>query len=216
MPAWEHEIVAAEHEGVKIEYLVAPVKLVGKGGKLGGVVCQRMRLGEFDRSGRRKPVPIEGSEYTLSAETIIPAISQSADTTFISEGSDIKKDKWGGIEITNRSKNKTTAESVFIIGDAATGPATVVEAISMGHQVAADVDASIRVKNNEPAYKEPAEEKIDIPFEVDEEVVETPRAAMPELAAVDRAANFKEVELGYTKETAFKEACRCLRCDAEI
>jgi hypothetical protein len=92
----------------------------------------------------------------------------------------------------------------------------VVEAISMGHQVAADVDASIRVKNNEPAYKEPAEEKIDIPFEVDEEVVETPRAAMPELAAVDRAANFKEVELGYTKETAFKEACRCLRCDAEI
>ncbi len=216
MPAWEHEIVAAEHEGVKIEYLVAPVKLVGKGGKLSGVVCQRMKLGEFDRSGRRKPFPIEGSEYTLSADTIIPAISQSADTTFIPEASDIKKDKWGGIEIPSRSKNKTTAESVFIIGDAATGPATVVEAIAMGHQVAADVDASIRVKNNEPAYKEPAEEKIDIPFEVDEEVVETPRAAMPELAAVDRAANFKEVELGYTREIAFKEACRCLRCDAEI
>ncbi len=216
MPAWEHEIVAAEHEGVKIEYLVAPVKLVGKDGKLSGVVCQRMRLGEFDRSGRRKPAPIEGSEYTLSAETIIPAISQSADTTFIPEGSDIKKDKWGGIEITNRSKNKTTAESVFIIGDAATGPATVVEAIAMGHRVAADVDASIRVKNNEPAYKEPAEEKIDIPFEVDEEVVETPRAAMPELAVTDRAGNFQEVELGYTREIAFKEACRCLRCDAEI
>jgi len=216
MPAWEHEIVAAEHEGVKIEYLVAPVKLVGKGGKLSGVVCQRLKLGEFDRSGRRKPVPIEGSEYTLSADTIIPAISQSADTSFIPEGSDIEIDKWGGIEVPSRSKNKTTADGVFIIGDAATGPATVVEAIAMGHQVAADVDASIRVKNNEPAYKAPAEEMIDIPFEVDEEVIETPKAAMPELAVAKRVSNFAEVELGYNKKTAFKEACRCLRCDAEI
>jgi len=216
MPAWEHEIVAAEHEGVKIEYLVAPVKLVGKGGKLTGVVCQKMRLGQFDRSGRRKPVPIEGSEYTLSIDTIIPAISQSADTSFIPAESDVKKDKWGGIQITSRSKNKTTAEDVFIIGDAATGPATVVEAIAMGHQTAQDVDAFIRVKNNEPAYKAPEEEKIDIPFEVDEEVIETPKAAMPELAVAKRVANFQEVELGYTKKAAFKEACRCLRCDAEI
>jgi len=216
MPAWEHEIVAAEHEGVKIEYLVAPVKLIGKNGKLGGVVCQRMKLGEFDRSGRRKPVPIEGSEYTLSVDTIIPAISQSADTSFIPEGSDVKKDKWGGIEVLSRSKNRTTADGVFIIGDAATGPATVVEAIAMGHNVAADVDASIRLKNNEPAYKEPPEEKIEIPFEVDEEVVETPKAAMPELAVAKRISNFAEVELGYNKKTAFKEACRCLRCDAEI
>ena len=216
MPAWEHEIVAAEHEGVKIEYLVAPVKLVGKDGKLNGVVCQRMKLGEFDRSGRRKPAPIEGSEYTLSVDTIIPAISQSADTSFIPAESDVKKDKWGGVEITNRAKNRTTADTVFIIGDAATGPATVVEAIAMGHQVAADVDASIRAKNNEPAYKAPAEEKIDIPFEVDEDVVETPKADMPELAVGKRVVNFKEVELGYSKATAFKEACRCLRCDAEI
>ena len=216
MPAWEHEIVAAEHEGVKIEYLVAPVKLVGKDGKLNGVVCQRMKLGEFDRSGRRKPAPIEGSEYTLSVDTIIPAISQSADASFIPAESDVKKDKWGGVEITNRAKNRTTADTVFIIGDAATGPATVVEAIAMGHQVAADVDASIRAKNNEPAYKAPAEEKIDIPFEVDEDVIETPKADMPELAVGKRVVNFKEVELGYSKATAFKEACRCLRCDAEI
>jgi NADH-quinone oxidoreductase subunit F len=216
MPAWEHEIVAAEHEGVKIEYLVAPVKLIGKDGKLTGVVCQKMKLGEFDRSGRRKPVPIEGSEYTLSIDTIIPAISQSADTSFIPAESDVKKDKWGGIEITNRAKNRTTAENVFIIGDAATGPATVVEAIAMGHRVAEDVDGWIRAKNNEPAYKAPAEEKIDIPFEVDEDVVETPKAAMPELAVSKRVKNFKEVELGYNKATAYKEACRCLRCDAEI
>ena len=216
MPAWEHEIVAAEHEGVKIEYLVAPVKLVGKGGKVTGVVCQRMKLGAFDRSGRRKPVPIEGSEYTMSIDTIVPAISQSADTSFIPADSDVKKDKWGGIEILSRNKNRTTADGVFIVGDAATGPATVVEAISMGHQVAKEVDELIRQKNNEPAYKAPEDEKIVIPFEVDEEVVQTPKAAMPELAVSKRKGNFAEVEKGYTKDAAFKEACRCLRCDAEI
>jgi NADH-quinone oxidoreductase subunit F len=105
---------------------------------------------------------------------------------------------------------------VFIVGDAATGPATVVEAISMGHQVAKEVDELIRQKNNEPAYKAPEDEKIVIPFEVDEEVVQTPKAAMPELAVSKRKGNFAEVEKGYTKDAAFKEACRCLRCDAEI
>ena len=213
MPAWEHEIVAAEHEGVKIEYLVAPVKLIGKNGKLGGVVCQRMKLGEFDRSGRRKPVPIEGRIH-LSVDTSSRPFPSLPTPPFIPEGSDVKKTS-GCIEF-SPDKNRTTADGVFIIGDAATGPATVVEAIAMGHNVAADVDASIRLKNNEPAYKEPPEEKIEIPFEVDEEVVETPKAAMPELAVAKRISNFAEVELGYNKKTAFKEACRCLRCDAEI
>ncbi|HPJ94631.1 MAG TPA: NADH-quinone oxidoreductase subunit NuoF [Deltaproteobacteria bacterium] len=216
MPAWEPEIVAAEHEGVKIEYLVAPTKLVGKDGKLTGVVCQRMKLGEFDRSGRRKPVPIEGSEYTLSIDTIVPAISQSADTSFIPADSDVKIDKWGGIEIVAKTKTKTTADGIYVIGDAATGPATVVEAIAMGHKVACDVDEAIRAKNGEPAYEAPKEEKIQIPFEVDEDVIETPKAIMPELDAATRIKSFVEVELGYSKEVAYKEACRCLRCDGEL
>jgi NADH-quinone oxidoreductase subunit F len=99
--------------------------------------------------------------------------------------------------------------------DAVSGPATVVEAILMGHQVAKDVDSYLRTKNNERPYKEPPEEKIDIPFKVDEEVVEQPKGKMRELSVTKRAGNFREVEPGYTKKTAFKEACRCLRCDAE-
>ncbi|HQI80827.1 MAG TPA: NADH-ubiquinone oxidoreductase-F iron-sulfur binding region domain-containing protein, partial [Deltaproteobacteria bacterium] len=216
MPAWENEIVAAEHEGVKIEYLVAPTKLIGKNGKLMGVECQRMRLGEFDRSGRRKPVPIQGSEFTLAIDTIVPAISQNTDASFIPAGSDVALDKWGGIKKTGKGKNRTTAGNVFIAGDAASGPATVVEAIAMGHRTASDVDGFIRAKNNEPAYKVPPEEVIEIPFEVDEEVVETPRGKMPELKKAERRITFKEVELGYSKKTAYKEACRCLRCDAEL
>ena len=86
----------------------------------------------------------------------------------------------------------------------------------MGHKVAGDVDEAIREKNGEPAYVAPKEEKIDIPFEVDEEVIETPKAAMPELDTASRIKSFVEVELGYSKEVAYKEACRCLRCDAEL
>jgi NADH-quinone oxidoreductase subunit F len=216
MPAWENEIQAAEHEGVKIEYLVAPTKLIGKNGKVTGVECQRMKLGDFDRSGRRKPVPVKDREFVLSIDTIIPAISQNADTSFIPDGSDVSMDKWGGIKVTNRAKTRTTSDGVFIAGDVASGPATVVEAISMGHQAAADMDGYIREKNGEPPYKEPPGEKIDVPFEVDEEVIEAPKAKMPELKMGERIISFKEVELGYSKKTAYKEACRCLRCDGEI
>ena len=216
MPAWENEIVAAEHEGVKIDYLVAPTRIIGENGKVTGIECQRMQLTEFDRSGRRRPKPIEGSEFVLSIDTIVPAISQNADTSFIPEDSEIGYDKRGGIEIADGSKTATSAGGIFIAGDAASGPATVVEAIAMGHQAANDVDSYIREKNGEPTYIEPPAEKIDIPFEVDEDLVETPRAEMPELDAAERSSNFKEVELGYSNEVAYKEACRCLRCDAEI
>jgi len=216
MPAWENEIVAAEHEGVKIEYLVAPTKLIGKDGKVTGVECQRMTLGEFDRSGRRKPVPIKGSEFVLSIDTIVPAISQNTDASFIEKGSDVEIDKWGGIKTVGKAKIMTTAANVFIAGDAAKGPATVVEAIGQGHQVAGELDAFIRTKNGEPAYVKPAEPEIPIPFEVDEEVKETPKAKMPEIKLAERLISFKEVETGYTKAAAYKEACRCLRCDAEL
>ena len=175
-----------------------------------------MRLGELDRSGRRKPVAIPGSEFTLAIDTIVPAISQNTDASFIPAGSDVTIDKWGGIKTTGKAKNKTTAENVFIAGDAASGPATVVEAIAMGHKTADDVDGFVRAKNNEPAYRVPPEEEIEIPFEVDEEVIETPRGKMPELKKSERRITFKEVELGYSKKTAYKEACRCLRCDAEL
>ncbi|MEN6448721.1 MAG: NADH-quinone oxidoreductase subunit NuoF [Syntrophaceae bacterium] len=216
MPAWENEIVAAEHEGVKIEYLVAPIKLIGKDDKVTGVQCQRMKLGQFDRSGRRKPIPIEGSEFVLSIDTIVPAISQNADTSFLADGSGVEKDKWGGVKVFGRAKVNTTADGVLIAGDVAVGPATVVEAIAMGHSAAAGMDSYIREKNGEPAYKEPAGDDIEIPFEVDEEVIETPKAKMSELKLSERMISFKEVELGYSKKTAYKEACRCLRCDGEL
>jgi NADH-quinone oxidoreductase subunit F len=92
----------------------------------------------------------------------------------------------------------------------------VIGAIAAGHQAAKDIDAAIRMKNSEPAYEMPAEEKIDIPFIIDEASEEAPQMKMPELDGRARKLSFEEVELGFTREDAIREAVRCLRCDAEI
>ncbi len=97
-----------------------------------------------------------------------------------------------------------------------TGPSTVIKAIAAGHGAAEDIDGWIRKRNGEPAWVPPSEEQIHIPFVVDEETEECPQAHMPELEADFRRKNFTEVELGYKKDQALKEATRCLRCDAEI
>ena len=83
MPAAEEEIAAAEHEGITIEYFVAPTKVLSEGGKVTGIACERMQPGDFDRSGRRRPVPIAGSEFTLSVDAVISAIGQQPDVDFI-------------------------------------------------------------------------------------------------------------------------------------
>ncbi len=155
MPAWANEIEAAELEGVKIECLVNPVKFIGKAGKLTGVVCQRMRLGEFDRSGRRKAVPIEGDQFTMAFDCVIPAISQSGDASFLPSDAGVQVTGNGTFKIQPKAKTRTADTGVFAAGDAVLGPATVVEAIAMGHQAADEVDAAIRAKNNEPALEGP-------------------------------------------------------------
>jgi NADH-quinone oxidoreductase subunit F len=216
MPAWENEIVAAEHEGVRIEYLVAPTKVISKAGKVTGIECERMKLAEFDKSGRRRPKAIDNSRYVIAVDTIIPAISQALDADWINADSGVTVTRGGTVAVAGRTKTATTADGIFVAGDAAKGPATVVEAISMGHQSAAEIDSYIRKLNGEPEYKDTEIEKIDIPFEVDEEVIETPKAEMPEITLKARAGNFNEVETGYNKKLAYREACRCLRCDAEL
>jgi NADH-quinone oxidoreductase subunit F len=216
MPAAEEEIIAAEDEGVKIEYLVAPLKIDEKDGKINGITCQRMKLSEFDRSGRKKPAPIAGSEFTLSVDAVIAAIGQTSDMTFVPKDSGVNVNKWSTFDLAKESKSQTTNPKFFTGGDALTGPDTVIGAIEAGHQAARDMDSYIRKINGEPAYVEPPEDKIEIPLIIDEEAVEAPQAKMPELHGPERKRNFKEVELGYLREVAIQEACRCLRCDAEI
>jgi len=216
MPAAEEEIKAAEHEGIKIEYLVAPLKLEGTKREVSSITCQRMKLGDFDNSGRKKPVAIAGSEFSLTVNAVIAAIGQVPDMSFIGESGSVKINKWDCFDVGNGYKSRTPNPRYFAGGDAVTGPDTVIAAIGAGHQAADDIDASIRKANGEPAYEKPAAEKIDVPLVIDEETAETPQTAMPEMASAERKTSFAEVELGFAREEAIKEACRCLRCDAAV
>ena len=216
MPAAIEEIEAAEHEGIRIEYLVAPTKVVSDNGKVTGIRCERMKLGDFDKSGRKRPVPIPGSEFTLSVDAVIAAVGQVPDLSFVPKDSGVRVNKWDCFDLSAGSLSRTTHDRFYAGGDAVTGPDTVIGAIAAGHQAAEDIDAEIRRKNGEPAYEAPAEEKIDIPLMIDEESAEAPQTRMPELDARERKLSFVEVELGFTREEAIREAIRCLRCDAEI
>ena len=151
MPAAQEEIKAAEEEGIKIEYLVAPLKIEGTKGKVSSITCQRMTLGDFDNSGRKKPVAVAGSEFSLSVDAIIAAIGQVPDMSFIDKKTGIKINKWDCFDVGNVYKSRTPNPRYFAGGDAVTGPDTVIAAIAAGHQAADDIDSAIRKSNGEPA-----------------------------------------------------------------
>jgi len=211
MPAIESEIQSAEREGVKFHYLATPVRILSSNGKVKGIECLQMRLGEYDESGRRRPVPIAGSEFFLPVDSVISAIGQMADVSFLP--SSIKKTDWGTIWV-NPETLATTQQGVFAGGDAVIGPATAIEAIAFGERAAISIN---RYLKGEPLFR-PAKvrkkyfELIDL---IEVEPVPEPRVKMPCLSIEERKKGFKEVELGLDRDKAIREAKRCLRCDIE-
>ena len=140
MPAIEHEISSAEEEGVKFEYLTAPVEVVQEGGKAVGLKLQRMELGEPDSSGRRRPVPVAGSEFVLEATFVCPSISQEPEW----EGLETLKNEKGWISAD--AMGKTPAEGVFAGGDVTNQLGLVTEAIGLGRIAAEAIDNYIQNK----------------------------------------------------------------------
>jgi len=145
MPANSWEIDAAEHEGVILQYLAAPVEILGKDGKVTGMKCIKMELGEPDASGRRRPVPIEGSEYVIDAETIVPALSQGADLSFLKEGHDLELSRWNTFEI-DEETGATNVPGVFAGGDIVTGPDIAIRAVAGGKRAAQGIHEYLRSK----------------------------------------------------------------------
>ncbi len=218
MPAQEEEITAAVEEGVNLITLSAPARLAGGGDRVEEVVCQRMTLGDYDASGRRKPLPLAGAEFTLKADTVISAIGQQVDAGFQEQtsghDSGIEFSPQGLVKIKTGSRTRAGETLVFAGGDAVTGPGMVVWAIRDGIAAAEEIDASIRARNGEPAWQKPPVEPIELlPPIVEEDIRESQRSPMPELPAEERRNDFREVELGFDAQTALAEACRCLRCD---
>ncbi|MFZ2053190.1 MAG: NADH-quinone oxidoreductase subunit NuoF [Candidatus Aminicenantales bacterium] len=215
MPAFAEEIEAAIEEGAKIQFLVAPIQVLTENGRVKGVRCLRMRLGDVDASGRRSPVPIEGSEFTVDLDTLVPAIGERADSSIFTAKDQLSISRWGTIEVD--PANLTTGRpGVFAGGDAVTGPGTVVEAMAAGKLAARMIEKYLEGEGLEREY---ALTRPSIYIEsvelTEKELARTKRPKMPRLTRTARKKNFKEVELGLTEEAAIAEARRCLRCELE-
>ena len=207
MPAAPEEIHEAEIEGVEIRFLALPVEAVGENGKLKALKCQLLELAEFDKSGRRAPKPIEGSTFDLAVDTVITAISQEPDLEFL--GGEVSTKR--GIITIDVATMKTNLDGVFAGGDVVSGPWTVIGAIGDGIKAAVSIDRYLG------GFGELASDAEDIeippaPEDVDD-IVETPRVHCNCLD-VEKRLGMAEVDLGYTREQALREAARCLRCDA--
>ena len=210
--ATEEEIEGAENEGVDIHYLTAPIRILGNGGKVTAIECVRTELGEPDASGRRRPIPIEGSEFTIEADFVIPSIGQVPDPSFLPEGSKFQFGRDGTFEV-DPVTLATNVPGVFAGGDAVSGPATVVEAMVAGRRVSNSIDRYLRGEDLRAGWEGEFMTTTHAPLDVDVLKVEKkPRQEVPTLPVEERVRNFKEIELGFTEDIALTEANRCLDC----
>jgi NADPH-dependent glutamate synthase beta subunit-like oxidoreductase len=145
MPANSWEIDAAEHEGVILQYLAAPLEILGDNGRVSGMKCIKMELGEPDASGRQRPVPVEGSEYVIEAETIVPAISQGTNLYFLPKEHSFDINRWNTFEIDEES-GETNIPGVFAGGDVVTGPDIAIRAVAGGKRAALGIHKYLRSK----------------------------------------------------------------------
>ncbi|MHC4752461.1 MAG: FAD-dependent oxidoreductase, partial [Planctomycetota bacterium] len=210
MPANEAEIIESEREGIKLHYLAAPVRIISENGKMKALECVRMKLGKSDESGRRRPLPIPNSEFKIKADTIISAISQQPDLTFLDEEKALDITKWNTFAV-DTATMATNQPGIFAGGDAVTGPNTVIDAIAQGHTAADSIQRYLRGESLEPVSIPQKSFETEIVPDLDKRE-KTARVSMPDLDVPQRTVNFEEVELGFDEKAAVREAQRCLRC----
>lgn len=218
MPVTEVEYDEAVAEGIRFHFLVSPTRIENDNWRATGLQCIRMALGEPDASGRRRPVPISGSEFYVEADTIIAAVGQAPDLSFLPPDSALERTRWETL-VVDSNRLSTNIPGVFAGGDFVTGPGMIIEAIAAGRRSAIAIDKYLRndvsrvemydlkqKRNGETAEQEP---------EVAESWEIQLRAPMPKLPAQKSKHNFEEIERGFSEDVAKQEAKRCLRCDLE-
>jgi heterodisulfide reductase subunit A-like polyferredoxin len=206
MPAYGYDVVKAEQEGVIFHLLANPVEFHSEDGKLSSVECIRMELGEPDASGRRRPVPVEGSEFQLDASTVILAIGQMPDGESIPSDLDVTR---GSLIVADEVTLETNQEGVFASGDIVLGPSTVIDAIAAGKRAAESIDRylnGVDLKEGRDIQKHVVR---NVPLDY---AVPAPRQPMPEYEPTSLLDNFDEIEQGYSPEMALAESQRCLSC----
>ena len=211
MPASPEEIDDALTEGVKIHFLAAPSRIISQDGKV-ELECIRMQLGAMDASGRPRPEPIKGSEFTISFDTIIAAIGQRPE---VPRQFDLATGQGNVIQV-NQDTLATSREGVFAGGDAVTGPASVIEAIAAGRRAASSIDKLLGGDGiiDQTLWERPAPE----PYtgKRDKGFADLCRVEMPKIPISEAHHSFAEVELGLDTNQATTEAKRCLQCDLEL
>jgi NADPH-dependent glutamate synthase beta subunit-like oxidoreductase/Pyruvate/2-oxoacid:ferredoxin oxidoreductase delta subunit len=227
MPALAEEIEDTLREGIDIKFLTAPVRVLEEKGTVTGMECVKMELGEPDSSGRRRPLPIEGSNYTIELETIIAAIGEECDLSFLPK--EITEDGWA---IKIDELGRTSAEKIFAGGDAADQPRTVAHAIGSGKKAAIAIDAylqgidlgdkldnlrigekgTLSIQRYINPAKPPDSQVVTIDDINLDYFTHVPKVE-PEVRSIDDYKdNFEEEKIGYIDENAIKEACRCFNC----
>jgi NADPH-dependent glutamate synthase beta subunit-like oxidoreductase len=210
MPASSEEIEGALTEGVNIHFLAAPSRIISQNGEM-QLECIRMKLGAADASGRRRPEPVEGSEFSLNFDNIIAATGQRPE---IPAQFGLPAGQGNTIQV-DRNTLATKVEAVFAGGDSVTGPASVIEAIAAGRQAAVSIDKYLGGDGIIDEVLVDAEEP-DPWLGQDDGFADRPGSQIPCLPVDERLRDFVEVELGFDKETAVAEAERCLRCDLRL
>jgi formate dehydrogenase beta subunit len=216
MPADPVEIEDAETEGIDFHFLTLPTKIIAEGGKVVGVECVRMELGEPDSSGRRRPIPIEGSEFFIETDVVIPAIGQEPDLALLEAAQDIEVTKWKTV-VVDPDCLQTNREGVFSGGDCVTGPATLVEALAAGADAAIAIENYLAQGKMElPDYRkmEKLISRVGV-YDDSEKVQVVGGVARPKaehLPVASRIKTFDEVEKGLSAGAAIEDSLRCLRC----
>jgi NADH-quinone oxidoreductase subunit F len=209
MPAYAEEIEEAQQEGVTLTLLTAPVEVVAKNGKVTGIKCRPMHLGEFDSSGRRRPEADQGQDYVLEADQIIAAIGQKVNTNEIFNGIQLDLTKSNTIAA-NHATGQTSVPWIYSGGDAVNGPSSVVEAIAAGERAAVGMDMMFTGESH--AFWR-TERDVQTTFDPDADPVPYQREKMPLISVDRRSNNFDEVEMSWTEGVTMRQAKRCLRCD---
>ncbi len=205
MPAAAEEIEETEHEGIKLVTLAAPTKVLTENGRVTGIQNIKMELGAPDASGRRRPVPIEGSEYIMGVDNVIMAIGQAVDKSKLPDK--LEYTRLGTLQVDGVTL-QTNIDGVFAGGDVVSGPADVISVVATGKEAATSIDRYLRGVDLKEGRPEPRERVKDINKAG---VQKKARAKMPALPPAERKG-FTEVETGFDEKIAVEEAQRCLNC----
>ncbi len=216
MPVTEVEYDQAIAEGIQVNFLMSPTRIVSDNWEVTGLQCTQMRLGEPDQSGRRRPIPITGSEFFVETDTVIAAVGQAPDLSFLPVDSALERTRWETLVVDSNTL-ATNVSGVFAGGDFVTGPGMVIDAIAAGRRAAIAIDKYLK---GDTSRVEIYDLKTGVVGEVPSQEIEEawevqPRQVEPVLPVQERKVSFAEVELSFSEERARQEAKRCLRCDLE-